>query len=156
VSRRITLGVRLTPETLDALRLVARCQHITLSEAARRVLTDSATPSSRRLASTSRAQSSPLPTTPAVARGSDQGMDMTKFIGVWLTDAELVRLGGEFVDVIASVDEVEVRNKFMGGRKPEAVLTFTDGHRLVLNQGSLRTLMKVKDTRCRRGARARL
>jgi hypothetical protein len=40
VSRRITLGVRLTPETLDALRLVARCQHITLSEAARRVLTD--------------------------------------------------------------------------------------------------------------------
>lgn len=69
--------------------------------------------------------------------------DMSPHLKPWLTLSELARLDGEFEGVIVSVDTEILRNRFKFNKKTdEAVVTFGDGHRLVLNKSMLYTCIK--------------
>lgn len=70
--------------------------------------------------------------------------DMTRHLKRWLTDTALVEMGGKFDDVIASVTDEEIRNRFTAVKAIEPVVTFDQsGYRLVLNKGMLQSLIAL-------------
>ena len=62
---------------------------------------------------------------------------MKRFLKPMLTVPTLDALGGDYEGVIATVQEETIRNRFKGQQYQEAVLTFQDGMRMVLNKTML-------------------
>ena len=60
-------------------------------------------------------------------------MDIRRHLRPWLNDATLVRLGGSYGGVVASVTEEQVRNPFTAMRQLEPVIGFDEGYRLIPN-----------------------
>ena len=65
-------------------------------------------------------------------------MDMTRLLKPYLNVSQLEALGGAYDGVIAAVSSQLLRNKFRAEMSEEAVVSFLDGTRLVLNKTMLR------------------
>ncbi|MEO8520555.1 MAG: hypothetical protein ABI603_04275 [Acidobacteriota bacterium] len=70
-------------------------------------------------------------------------MNIRDFMRTWLTNPELERRGGRYENLIASVGEETIRNRFTGTREAKPVITFSDGVKLILNVGMMRTLAAI-------------
>ena len=70
-------------------------------------------------------------------------MDMRKHLRRRINDAELVRLGGEYVGEISNVGEEVVRNRYTAQRELVPVISFADGWQLIPNIGMRAALVET-------------
>ena len=69
-------------------------------------------------------------------------MDMRRHLQRLLNNTELQRMGGSFVGTVADVVEEMTKNRYKGWREElNPMIVFSDGWRLVPNQGIRRTLI---------------
>lgn len=83
-------------------------------------------------------------------------MDFNRHLPRWLTTARVEFLGGQYEGVIDAVTEEPIRNKHTGETRPEPVVTFRDGERMIPNIGQRRALCESLGTNTDRWIGVRL